>query len=90
MRSHGGVQPRPAPPNLLGVVFFLNRFRLPIKTALGLFLFSSFPFTCHFASFTPFLGSFLLPHVHSFFDRRPRARGLFRLRSTTWLLRHRR
>lgn len=37
MRSHGGVQPRPAPPYLLGVVFFLSLKDRPWPFPLFLF-----------------------------------------------------
>jgi hypothetical protein len=49
-------QPRPAP--LLAVAFFSYRLRLPLKTALGLFLFPT-----HFISLhsLPFLAPFFFP-----------------------------
>lgn len=52
----GGVQPRPAPPIPLPLAFFLNRLSLPLKTALGLFLFP-FHFVISLLSL-PFLAPF--------------------------------
>ena len=52
----GRVESSHAPPRLLGVVFFLNRLRLPLKVALG---FSLFPTLFISLLSLPFLAPFI-------------------------------